>query len=84
MPVLYMPDGGVAEDAVFPAIDLAKSFTRNPGQLLDAKQVELVQQLRGQLSGANGAAGGLEQLIERMGASKSNDALLAAAAKEAS
>jgi transcription termination factor Rho len=79
-------DRRFAERRVYPAIDVAASSTRQEELLFPRNQLEQVWKLRRVLSGMPAGEGqpgssGLELLLERMKAFKSNDAFLVEIAK---
>jgi transcription termination factor Rho len=78
-------DGRLAERGVFPAIDVAGSSTRREELLRDRAEVEQVAALRAQLAQraleSDSVTAGMELLLERLAATKTNAELLAAAAK---
>ncbi len=79
-------DRDLADEQVFPAIDLVASGTRHEEVLLDDEDLLPLRSLRRSLAGAgDGAPGaGLKALLGRIGASASNDELLAAPAEAGS
>ena len=77
-------DRTLADRRLFPAIDIEASSTRHDDLLVDKAQLASVAALRQLLSARiaeSGPAAGLELLLERLAASKSNADLLAKVAK---
>jgi transcription termination factor Rho len=78
-------DRRLAERRVHPAIDVVSSFARHEDRLFDRSQLEAVVELRrilGELRDESGSnAAGIAALVERLGAAKTNDDVLAAIAK---
>ncbi len=77
-------DRRMAEKRLFPAIDLLGSSTRHDELLQSPKELAAVSKLRKVLDGLNegdGPAAGLDMLIERLGAQKTNTAFLDDVAK---
>ena len=78
-------DRRMAERRIYPAIDVDASSTRHEELLFDRKQLQQVWRLRRLLSGmaAEGKSGaGLELLIDRLKAFRTNDEFLAEIAKQ--
>ena len=76
--------GRLAEQRVYPAIDVDGSSTRHEELLIDAKQLQQVWKLRRLLSavsGESGTAAGLEMVIDRMRKFPTNEVFLAEIAK---
>ena len=81
-------DRRLAEQRVYPAIDVEGTSTRHEELLFTKPQLAQVWKLRRVLSGVGGANGGtnaaaLELLVDRMKSFKSNEAFLAEVAKTA-
>ena len=80
-------DRRVAERRVYPAIDVDASSTRHEELLFEKKQLDQVWKLRrvlGALSDDGSAAAGLEMLMDRLAAFKTNDEFLTEVASTAS
>ncbi len=80
-------DRRTAERRVYPAIDVDASSTRHEELLFEKKQLDQVWKLRrvlGALADDGSAAAGLEMLIDRLSAFKTNDEFLAEVASAAS
>ena len=77
-------DRRLAERRIYPAIDVDASSTRHEELLFDQPQLNKVWKLRRVLAGVGGDGGskpGVELLIERHAAFKTNDEFLAEIAK---
>ncbi len=78
-------DRRMAERRIYPAIEVDGSSTRHEELLYDRKQLQNVYKLRRVLSGlaaeSGSGASGLEMLIDRLGAFRTNDEFLAEIAK---
>ncbi len=80
-------DRRMAERRVYPAINVEASSTRHEELLFEKKQLEQVWKLRrvlGALSDEGSSTSGLEMLMERLAAFKTNDEFLAEVASSAS
>src|SRR5687767_13254995 len=78
-------DRKLAEQRIYPAIDVDASSTRHEELLYDRKQLQMVWKLRRVLSGlaADGnAAPGLELLVDRLRTFRTNDEFLAEISKQ--
>jgi len=76
-------DRSLAERRVFPAIAVEASSTRHEELLLTPRELDQIWKLRKVLAGIddNGIGGGLELLLERMGAIRTNEEFLAELSK---
>ena len=74
-------DRRLAERRIYPAIDVDASSTRHEELLFLGTQLQQVWKLRRVLARGHAAAGGLELLIDRMKAFKTNDEFLAEVGK---
>ncbi|MEM8708610.1 MAG: transcription termination factor Rho, partial [Actinomycetota bacterium] len=80
-------DRGLAERRAYPAIDVAGSSTRHEDALLAADSLAQVATLRGfvaDLAETRGLAAAHAELLEKLGATKTNDEFLREVAKSAS
>jgi transcription termination factor Rho len=78
-------DQHLADRRLQPAVDVVSSATAHEDQLLDDDELDAATALRRTLADLRdeaGPAAALEQLLDRLGAHDTNEALLAAAAKE--
>jgi transcription termination factor Rho len=69
-------DGDLAEERVFPAVDLGRSGTRHEVELVGAQEHAVLDKLRRGLTGERGR--GLAGLLERLHATQTNYELLSA------
>ena len=74
-------DRRMAEQRIYPAIDVDASSTRHEELLFERRQLQQVWKLRRVLSGLAESNGGLELLIDRMKTFRSNDEFLDEIAK---
>ena len=74
--VLWL-DGDLADERVFPAVDLVRSGTRHEAELVGDQEHAVLEKLRRGLTAERGA--GLTGLLDRMRKTQTNYELLSAA-----